>query len=86
MYDTMYDCTFPADLPESWRPVWDYTFERSYGPQMRETIIEILQRKKIHRYRPGDVLSGDLIDMWAWYKSYVVCFRVCTLSDTIVAE
>lgn len=86
MSDTDYDCTFPTDLPDSWRPVWDYTFERSNGLKMRETISEILARKKIHRYSPNDVLSGDLISMWTWYKSHVVCFRICELTETVVAE
>ena len=83
---TDYDCTFPSDLPPAWRPVWDYTFERSGGPSMRATIMEILQRKKIHHYRPGDVLSGDLIAMWDWYKTHVICFRINEMKDTIVVE
>ena len=83
---TDYDCTFPPDLPASWHPVWDYTFERSYGPQMRETILEILQRRKIYHYRPGDVLSGDLIAMWTWYKANVISVRISELNDTIVVE
>ena len=53
---------------------------------MRATIMEILQRKKIHHYRPGDVLSGDLIAMWDWYKTHVICFRINEMKDTIVVE
>jgi len=86
MIDSEYDCIFPHDLPASWRPVWDYTFERSYGPKMRETILEILQHKKIHHYRPGDVLSGDLMAMWNWRKAHVIYVRVCELTNTIVVE
>ena len=83
---TDYDCTFPPTLPSAWYPVWDYTFERSGGPRMRATILEILQCKKIHHYRPGDVLSGDLIAMWYWYKTHVICFRINEMKDTIVVE
>ena len=83
---TDYDCTFPPTLPSAWYPVWDYTFERSGGPRMRETIMEILERKKIHHYRPGDVLSGDLIAMWTWRKAHVIHVIICEMTDTIVVD
>lgn len=59
----------PANLPYSWMDVWEYTLDRSSGSTRRRIIREILSAGKLELFDPVHVLSGDISDLWMYYKT-----------------
>ena len=56
--------TGPPEVPEDWRPIWEYSYTRSWGDKLRATILDILKNGDIQLFFPGQGLSGDIIEIW----------------------
>ena len=51
--------TYPPNLPPKWNEMWDYTFERNWGKQIRPLIVKAINEKLINMMDVKSILREE---------------------------